>query len=100
MGIDKDLRSASTHHYITTLLFLAVNRHDVLGSSLQHHGARLMGNDKDLPAHSLHHHYITTLLFLYSNGHDECFRGSHMHSLVFHRLQALSGLALRLDGKA
>ena len=58
-----------------------------LGSSLQHHGVRLMGNDKDLPAHSLHHHYITTLLFLYSNGHDECFRGSHMHFLVFHRLQ-------------
>ena len=40
MGIDKDLRSASTHHYITTLLFLAVNRHDALCSSLQHHGAR------------------------------------------------------------
>ena len=71
----------SLHHYIT---ILAVNRHDALGSSLQHHGARLMGNDKDLPAH---HHYITTLLFLHSNGHDECFRGSHMHSLVFHRLQ-------------
>ena len=45
---------SSTHHYITTLLFLAVNRHDALSSSLQHHGARLMGNDKDLPAHSLH----------------------------------------------
>ena len=48
---------SSTHHYITTLLFLAVNQHDALGSSLQHHGARLMGIDKDLPAHiitSLH----------------------------------------------
>ena len=96
MGKDTDLQSHAQHtlaepahnlhhHYIITLLFLAVltdmmQEHtgyfELLGTTdnvLQHHGARLIDNT-DLqshalhtlaePAHSLHHHYIITLLFL------------------------------------
>ena len=78
---------SSTHHYITTLLFLAVNQHDALGSSLQHHGARLMGIDKDLPAH------IITSLHYYCTGVSEALTCTLS---CFIACNTLSGLALRL----